>query len=314
MRTTLIGALALSTGLVTGCAALDSDLQHRGSLRNIETNGLVLFEDGETGHAAMYDTTCVVDSDGAVAADVDVVSEDAEEVVDGTSTGDGSTVLARTRGELHIIHNSLDMSGWSDDAVQTHLPVPDVIDARFTDDGVAALAGCEVRWLDTESGAVNSTMSLADMDCEGMGQTLDVDAATGTAYVDIAGLVHAVTPDAVSPVVQGDLFAFSSDEVGVLAADAGQNTVRFAELDGTERWSVDLGAPVADVVDLGARGWMGVMVEMPGERGQLTILDAATGVTVKSFDLPGVADVVASANGQTIALVLPRDVHYYNLR
>ena len=44
------------------------------------------------------------------------------------------------------------------------------------------------------------------------------------------------------------------------------------------------------------------------------LIDTTTGEITRQFDLPSPADMVISANGRTIAMVLPNAVHYYNLR
>lgn len=309
MRITVLGALALTTGLATGCAVVDSDLQHRGTLSNTETSGVVLFEDGESGHAAMYGTTCVVDPDGGIAEDVDPNAGETETVVDSSGTTGDDRVLARTAGELYVLENA--------SVSRIRYPVPGLIDARLADQGdrdlIVATTACGVNWIDVSDGIVDASISLADVDCNGMGTSLDVDGLSGTAYVDISGAIHAVTPETVTPLAEGDLFAYSGDELGLVTANAGSSEVRFVEADGTLRWSADLGGSITDVDDIGARGWVSAMVSHDGI-GEFVVLDAATGALVKSFDLPGVADVVVSGNGQTVAMVVNSDVHYYTLR
>ena len=318
MRFTLVGTstVLVAAAFASGCATVDSDLEYRGSLSNMQTHGVVLFEDGETGHAAMMDTTCVIDPDGGVAEDVDV-SDGEESVLDGTASSDDSHVLTRVKGELHTITTQLDTSGWSMDVPQTaqvDVGDLDVIDARFTaDKGMVVLGSCELKWLDSNN-LVTQAIQFHDVGCTGMDPTFDVDRASGTAFVTIDGAIQAITPDGATLLAQGDLFEFSPDQGGLIVGSAGASVVSFVGVDGTTLWTTDLGLNVVDVADLGARGHMAVMVEAGESAGRMIELDATTGEITRQFDLPSPADMVISANGRTIAMVLPNAVHYYNLR
>lgn len=313
MRFTLVGSLAVMTSLATGCAALDSDLQYRGSLPDVETNGVVLFEDGEAGHAAMFSTTCVVDPDGGVQEDVDVVGDDSEVVLDGSRDGDGSVVLARTRDELHVISSTLDFNGWAaaDPTIGT-FPVDGIVNAKLTNDGIAVATDCSMAWLG-DDGLELDRVNFTDVGCTGMDPNFDVDAATGTGFVNVDGSILSITPDGAATFAEGDLLAWSASQSGLITADNGATSVNFVEADGNVRWSTDLGAPVLGVADLGARGLVAVMVER-ADGGKLVTVDATTGLIDRSFDLPDTAEMVVSANGQTIAMVLQDTVHYYNLK
>lgn len=313
MRTiTLLGVVALASG----CAALDSDLQYRGTLDNTVTNGVVLFEDGSGGHAAMSGTTCEIETNGGIQNDVEIIEGQDEEILDGSKDGDGSVVLARTRGQLHIMTQGSIVEDLNFNFAQPdflHVDVPNITDAALIDDGIATLAGCEVQWLDAKGELVDA--NLIDLaDCTGMDGTFDVDRLTGTAYVGNGDSLFAVSPDAVTELASaGDIFVVSQQLQGLALADAGSNMVRFSDLNGVEQWSAQLDGSVTDVADFGARGWIAAMVQHDAGA-TLQVLDAATGARVKSFTLPAAAEIVPAANGETLALVLPEAVHYYNLR
>jgi len=320
MRFTLAGTTLVAVAFATGCATIDSDLEYRGSLPDLETNGLVLFEDGESGHAAMMDTTCVVDPDGGIAEDVDVADGE-EEVLDGSRSGDDSRVLTRVRGELNIIESALDPSGWSvgtPTVRDINVGGDEVLDARITNDGLAVASACTITWLDSPTQGVDNYLiadqiDFSDVGCTGMDPSFDVDRATSTAFIEIDGTIHSVTPDGATALAQGDLFEYSQVQGGVLAAADGGTQVQFVEADGTVRWTAELANPIVDVGDLGARDRMAVMVQV-GEAGRMVELDAATGEITRQFDLPSAADMVISENGHTVAMVLPNAIHYYTLR
>jgi hypothetical protein len=311
MRATHLLGLTTLAALAGGCAAVDSDLQYRGTL-NTPTNGVVLFEDGELGHAGMAGTTCVVTPDGRVANDVDIDRDDDEEVVDG-SVHDGGVVLARTRGELHVMSRVEDFNPGV-----AHIPVAGVTDARFTGPGAfAALTDCAVEFFvddGNQNWAPTTVMPLTDMGCASMDPSFEIDDATGTAYVGNDSGIFAVSPDATTRLADRTDHVVYAADLGALAlADSGTTQVSLVGTDGAERWSADLPGTVHDVFDLGARDAVGVMVARDGQ-GTLMVLEASSGEVRQQFDLPDVADVVAAANGHTLALVLDDVVHYYNLR
>lgn len=309
---TILGVIALSTG----CAAIDSDLQYRGTLNDTPTNGVVLFEDGSAGHAAMGGTTCQIEPNGGIQNDVDVVEDAEEEILDGSKTGDGSTVLARTRGQLHIMQQdgiSTNVGFDIPDTEIAHVQVPGITDARFVADGIMTLADCTVAWTDLH-GEVMDSQELDVAVCTGMNGSFDVDRVSGTAFVNTDKAIYSVTKDAVTLLASsGDTYAVSQELQGLAIADAGSANLTFTNYAGEAQWTANLSGNVVDIADFGARGWVGVMTD-GAEGAQLQMLDGATGAVVKSFHLPDVAEVVPSANGEVLALVLPNAVHYYNLR
>lgn len=308
---TLVGVLAITSG----CAAVDSDLQYRGTL-DTETNGLVLFEDGESGHAAMSATTCVIDPDGGIADDVDIEGTDNEAVLDGTSDG-GDTVLARTQDALMVIapdrNDPFDFGNGADPRIEHVADIASVDDARLIDSGFVALADCNVHFLGADGTAVEA--GLVELQgCTGMDPGFDADRATGTAYVGTdAGVVQVTPGEQILLPESADLIDFSPAASGLAIADAGDTEVRFMDLDGSLRWTTPVPGTVVDVAELGARGSVAVMLDSDGA-GVLALLDVDTGALQRSFDLPGRAEIVASADGGTLALVINDAVHYYNLR
>lgn len=309
--TPLLGLGALT--LTVGCATVDSDLQYLGTLQK-DTNGVVMFEDGNSGHAAMSGTTCVITTSGGIEDDVDVTSTDNESVLDGTRDADGTTVLARTTGELHLLFPTDNIMNLDDD-VRT-VDVPGVQDARLTESrDIVALADCGVQWmnLDEEANLLDTSI-LALEGCSGMDPTFDVNPLDGTAFVTTTAGVVSVTPDGATRIADAaDLLEYSVSQDALVLANAGDSVVRLVDSTGAELWSADVGAPVFDVADLGSRDLMGVMLDHDNGA-ELVLLNVADGSIDRTFSLPSAATIEPSGNGQTLALVLPNAVHYYNLR
>ncbi|MFT7521243.1 MAG: hypothetical protein ACI9MC_003394 [Kiritimatiellia bacterium] len=307
---TLLGALALTAG---ACSATDSDLQYRGTL-DTKTDGIALFDNGQAGHAAMHGTTCLVDPDGGVAEDIDIEGGD-DTVIDVTGDDESGSVLARTQGFLHVLA-PLSVENWqvgTDPRITHSFPVSGVTDGRIVDNGVIALGNCGVSFLDMQ-GEVLGVQQLDVLDCNGMGTAFSVDRSSQTAYVANAQGIASVDTYGVQLMAEGaDLLVWSPDADALMASTQGSNVVRALEVDGAERWSTDIVGTVHDIADLGARGSVAIVVEHDAI-GELLILDSETGLVKRSFDLPDVAEIITSANGQTIAMVLENKVHYYNLR
>lgn len=310
MNRALIFGTALSAIALSGCGVLDSDLQHRGTL-NESVDGVVMFEDGDLGHAGMRGTTCGVTPDGGLTTDVDVEDTEEETVVDGTTNGDGAVVLTRTRNEIQVIHDSV--VGSFDDPTIDRIDVQGVVNAKLAGEQIVTVDGCNVSWMDF-SGAIEDRVTLDDTQCMGMGSVLDVDVNNATAYISVDGQVASVTASGMTILGQGDMLSFSALEDGVLAANLEQPGIRFLGSDGSVRWERGTVDNVVSIHELGARGWMAALTESSTGAGRLMILDAWTGDLVKEFDLPGRAEIEASGNGETIALVVDRAVHYYRLR
>ncbi|TVQ91118.1 MAG: hypothetical protein EA397_11530 [Deltaproteobacteria bacterium] len=303
-------SLTALTGLAVGCGASDADLVYRGTL-NADTNGVVIYEDGRTGHAAMLGTTCAIDTSGGVADDVNIDGTSEDQVLDGSQDGDGSVVLARTQDFLHIISGTQTSWSWGPNLAVTHnTAAPGVTDGAMTHDGVVAWADCTVSWFDRDMNLLDSAVAPLD-DCNA---TFAADFETGETFLANQTEIVRVTRDGADIFSdRADLMVFSPNASALVVADLGDSEVRALNLDGSLRWSTAVRGAVTDIEDLGRRGQVAVMLDH-GDEGQLVLLDAETGDFLRDFSLPSSAEVVASRGGSTLGMVVDNVVHFYNLR
>lgn len=307
MRTISLTALM---ALAVGCVGTDAELVYRGTL-DTNTNGVVIYEDGRTGHAAMLGTTCAIDTSGGVADDVNIDGSSEDQVLDGTQGDDGSVVLARTRNHLHIISGSEASWTWGPTLAVTHdVEVEGVSDGALTETGVVAWGNCEVTWFDHDMIVTDSAVAPVQ-DCNAQ---FAADFSSGAAFVASQGEIARITPDSTELFTErADLMAFSPNASALFIAESGSTEVRALEIDGTLRWSATVDGSITGIEDLGRRGQLAVMVAN-GDDGLLVILDSETGATLRDFSLPSPAEVVASRGGSTLGMVVPNAVHFYNLR
>jgi hypothetical protein len=301
-------ALIGLAGVTVGCVGLDSDLVYRGTL-DTETAGVVLYEDGQTGHAGMSGTTCAIDTSGAVSYDVDVDGSD-ENVLDGSNDDDGSVVLARGRDTLYMITGTTDWS-WGPELAVTHdVAVPGVASGALTQDGVVAYGDCAVTWLDRDL-TVGASVSVPTSACAA---DFAADPVSGTAFVATGSQLAVVAPTGATVLDErADLVTFAGETGAMVVASRGGSEVRALALDGSLLWSTALDGAVTQVADLGDRGSVAVMVETNGT-GALVLLDASTGELQRDFALPSPADLTVAPNGAALGMVVDRAVHFYTLR
>lgn len=310
MRTISFTTLAGLAALATGCGASSGDLAYQGTL-DTETNGVILFEDGSTGHAGMSGTTCSITSNGTIEVDVDVTDSRDERILDGSRDDDGSVVLARTQNTLYVIESV--ETGWSAGLaleITSDVNVDNIVDAAITDEGAVAWGDCTVTWFDQDMG-VTGTTNVPFESCSG---SLVTDRATSTAFVTSGSEVAIADPSGVDFLSEsGDLISFSASTASVLIAQSGSSDVQAVDIDGSSRWSTTVNGEIVQIADLGDRGEVAVMVNT-GSAGSLVLLDSETGVETRSFPLPSTADMVVSGDGSTLGMVVPDAVHFYTLR
>ena len=299
--------------MVVACAAChgpqsELELRHLSALET-PTRGLVLAEGGDMARAGMYETTCDVDSETASpGADYDARGEDDTVVAGGTSPSRGLVSVVWAGGALHV--NTPDDTGGG-----RGLVLDGFVGAGFRGRGLVEVHGtgteCTATWRDLDL-AIEDSVSLPSSTCQGgpvanSGHGLDVFVATRE---DIT----VADPGGSTPFGAGaDLLAWDDTAQVLYAANRGESWVQGWEHDGTLRWEVTLGGGVRGLDDLGARGAAAVTLDTT-DGGAFVVLDGQTGAVLEDLDTPSAAEsVVASANGETVALVLETEVHFYAL-
>ncbi|MBX2797929.1 MAG: hypothetical protein KTR31_09680 [Myxococcales bacterium] len=295
---TLLGACASSA------VQPDATLQYRSTFDG-RTNGLVLHQSGDEGHAGMFGSNCPFDTHtGNVTGDYDLPGED-EDVQDAEETTLGEiTLVATVPDTVHV----LDKTG----GTYTHVPLAltGVVEGRLTRDGVVGLTeACDVHWL-----GLNGD-SRAHVTLDACGGELETDPATGITVVGDA--VHTVVTDGewvVTADRHGDLVAFDPGAQAFYVATVGQARVSALELDGSERWSVHTPGPVTALDDAGDTAAVAIVMALPDGNGAVALHDGVTGEQRHLATTPSAAeDLSVSGNGSVLALVRPEQAFFYVL-
>ena len=80
----------------------------------------------------------------------------------------------------------------------------------------------------------------------------------------------------------------------------------------SERWNAVLPGNVV-AIDV-MKGSVAVMIALGNGTGELIVLDGITGLETSNLTTPTPAeDVKVSPDGDTLAMVLPREVHFFNV-
>lgn len=286
-------AVGLALLVATGCTANQVGVQHTAQLET-RARGLALLDDQDAAQVGMSGNTCEVQTtSGAIGADTDVAPAEEDNVRDAVGT---NTVVVGQAG-VYVI----DGSGWG---YEPAVNLPGVVDARLTEglDVVAVQDDGTVSWNGQDPVAGNGVTGMA------------LDRATGTAFVVNGGEVTSVTPEGATQLAQGqyDLVAFDPATEAVYVAQLGGSEVRALEVTGAQRWAADLGGAITSIDDMGAQGSVMVMMEIDGGFGELVVLDGRSGEQLSSITTPSAADEVqVGNNGESMALVLPNEVHFF---
>jgi hypothetical protein len=295
MRLLTVGLALLA---VTGCTADAVDIAHSSQVET-RARGLALLDTSDAAQVGMSGNTCEVQlSTGAIGADTDVAPGEEDNVQDAVGS---STIIVGTAGAYVHDQGSWEVNGPS--VRQTG-----VTQARFTD-------SLDVVALNTNAGEVS--WNGADPVAVPSGSTgLAVDRFTGTAFVvDGLGLTVAERGgEATTTPGDFDLVAYDPAAEVVYVAELGGSEIRALEVDGAQRWAADLGGSITSIDDMGAMGAVVVMLEIDGGFGELIMLDGVTGEQLSSTDTPSAADEVrAGNNGESLAVVLPNEVHFFSV-
>ena len=298
MRTSfLVTAALLAT---TGCTTGDLAYDHTSNL-TVDARGLA-YTDDESAQLGMYSNTCAIDPDtAAIEEDVDVVEAD-DEVVD---AHEGKALIANATGA-----KIYDPMGWDwgmDGDYELDFAAPSLQSAGFTADGVVlldAFQGCNLTFHTDDA----RQMQLSAEVCDGA-----VLASSGDSDKVVVGFGgEALIADA-----SGATIALgSADHVALAAADGLVFTAHGTELaafdlDGVQQWTAELPGDAVALDTLGAHA--AVMVAHAAGTGELVTFDA-TGAVSSSLVTPSPAiDVVGSDSGLEIAMVLPTEVHFFEV-
>lgn len=293
-------SILLSLLACGGDEAVDAPLEYRSTLR-VPAMGLALFEDGETGRAGMYATSCPFEtSSGNVTGDYDVDGE--ETVTDGgtTALGAETAVLVEPHG-VHLV----DSAGLED--LHESFDVVGATDARLAPGGVVVMTrvggDCALIW-------PGSGLSV-DVGCGPMDS-----AADGLVVVGGDALVSVTDDGTVDTLDDGraDFVVVDDAAAAIYTAREGVAEVRAFEIGGASRWTAEVDGPVVALAHGGDRGLAVVSIELD-DGGRVVLLDGQTGVLIEEIDTPSaVPGLAVSRNGGTIALVLDDETHFYDLR
>jgi len=298
--------------LLAGCQQNTATFEHRSQL-GVEARGLALYEDGESGNAGMWGTTCDFETrNGDTINDWDYPGEQ-DQVLDASSTSIGTNAaIVSTPGGLFITRPD----DWPE---QVRVKFPGVIDARFVDGGIAVLrdpqkADCMVSWrTDLESGTINTEVP-SDL-CEAPNVSIAVDKTSGVVVVGAGDQGAVVSQDDVLLVDGlGDLVAWDPYTEIIYTANEGSDLVSGFKLDGTVVWSTTVAGVVRSLDSMGPAESALVMVATLDGGGDLIVLDGYTGIEETSVPTPSAAlRIDVSDNGAVVALVLRDTTYFYDV-
>lgn len=297
MRGYLVGVVLLAT---VGCTSQQVELRHASTLET-RVRGVGMMDDGQSADVGMAGNTCRFDIGAAViGADADVAQGEEDVVHD--AFGESSLVVG-TAGVFVV-----DPGGFA--GTTPVIPSGEITTGRFVADGITTVrANREIAW-----SADGASVELPDgelVQTEGF----TVDRSTGTAFAATGTSLFSVTPAGVTELGgAADLAAFDAASGALYVASAGESEVSALEVDGTPRWSLDVGGAVTALDDMGDGASVAAMVEAPEGHGRLLVLDGATGEIKMDYPTPSAAPgIVVSPNGRSMAVILRNEVHFFDV-
>ena len=281
----------------TGCQSSEITMSHMSTMES-QTRGVVLYDDGQRGHAAMWNTTCEFDTlNGWVISDHDLPTED--EVIQDTHQG---FVVGRSDEGVHIVQdrdNDLEESG--------------VIASRLLDDGLVTVHhGPEDNCLVSFSGGDRVSVPLeacdADngVDTDRVGRVI-IGTDSGTLCVDREGATEIDGPN--------DFVVYDRATRLTYVARYGGMEVRGLTQRGDIRWSYETEGMITSMDDMGRRGMVMIMTSVLGSsQGNIIILEGHSGELVTDHTTPSSdVDITVSDDGTTMAAVLTDQVYFYDV-
>lgn len=293
MRVLMVGLALLAA---TGCTANQVGVEHTAQLET-RARGLALLDDQDSSQVGMSGNTCQVQTtSGAIGNDVDVAPGEDDVVTDAV----GSDTVIVGQGGVYV----LDGSGWG--GFEPMVTSTGITDAKLTNnlDVVALADDGTVSWNGQDPVATSGGSDLA------------VDRMTGTAFVVDGNGLTAVTPAGATATAEGafDMVAYDPASEAVYVAAFGGSEVRALEVNGTQRWAAELGGTIKSIDDMGSAGAVAIMMEADNGMGELLVLDGRTGEQLSAITTPSAADeVLVGNNGESMALVLPNEVHFFSI-
>lgn len=287
---------ALALALLAGCTGPpDLYLSHMSTMES-ETRGVVLYDDGQRGHAAMWDTTCEFDTlNGWLIEDHDLPTD--TEIIQDQFEG---TALARSDLGIHMIFDREDIE------------LGGVLETRLLEDGGV---------LTLRRKGELCRVDIGD-------RTVEVDTALCTDLTSVSTdrveTLYVATGDALYGVDEtgAQLFASDIDLVvhdrsndRIYVAQLGGETLTGLDSKGVEQWSVTTDGPITSLEHMGRRGMALVMVEdLSTGRGAMQLFEGISGEEVVRHDTPsGDGDLTVSDDGTTLAVTIPGEVHFYDV-
>jgi hypothetical protein len=288
---------ALALTLLAGCTgSQDLYMTHMSTMES-ETRGVVLYDDGQRGHAAMWDTTCEFDTlNGWLIEDYDLPTSD--EIIQDQLNG---TAVARSAQGIHMVHERVDID------------MDHVIETRLLNGGDLAT----LRWAETEHCVVDIGADTVEVDVEICAGATSADTdRMGTLYVANGESAWQITADGA---------AWMAANVDLVVYDRSIDVTYVAELGGTELaglgkggevlWTVQTLGPIASVDDMGQRGYAVVLVsDLTTGRGAMQMFEGRTGEEEVRHETPtGDGEITVSTDGTTLSITLPEYVHFYDV-
>jgi len=303
MRTLLLGLVAVGAA---ACATSPVNFEHQSELA-VASRGVALNTEGLDGIVGMFGTTCRVNvNDASIGEDYNFPTDD-EEVVDAAVLYGDNAVLVISDMGAHVTYPDRVWDWGTDD-----FGGPGVLEGGITHDSVAMLAGdpCRVDW-NSGSDAV-STEVPSDL-CAGASFSVDRD--DDRVFVANGDVVK-VTEDGYETIGDGaDLAVWDMEAQVLYATLVGSSTLYGIEEDGTMRWTTEVDGAIVSLDAMGTLGQAAVMIEHENGTGALLTVDGYTGEITSDLATPSAAEAVESSdNGKTLALVLPREVHFFSVR
>ncbi|MEN0065981.1 MAG: hypothetical protein AAGA48_27820 [Myxococcota bacterium] len=287
----------LMAWLAIGCAPAETEIRFRSTVIT-ESDGVAMADDGLTTYAAMQGVTCALDVRWGCPTIEDDLPTENEQVLDHL---DGTTI-ASSDATLHY----MDGGTWDP---SRDVAMPALRTARLSNAGLMVL---------------NATQERCELDIGDA--TYEVDGALCTAEdyeVDRRGALVAVTSEGIlradangvtKLADEGDRSAVDMARDYVYVATAGDTRLAAVDPSGAQAWSMDLENPILDVASRGDKGDVVVLTQTADGYGQIERRDGLTGETKAVRTVPSSeGELVVAANGRTLALVLPDEIHHYEI-
>lgn len=297
--------LCLLLSLAAGCVQERVGLRHVSQIET-RTKGISFVDDGKTVDIGMAGNTCRFDVDsGVITLDADIAQGEDDAVVD---SWNGNTVVISRAGGFIM----------TDDYMNSNLihifPGRNIADARFTEEGITALISdnnsCQFGRFTTTS---ETTVQIDDI-CPTDSNQFDVNRETGFSFVATDEAIMTYGPlgfEYYAP--RADKIKWD-DAMQMLYATSSGRDVTAYDSSGTARWVTELNGRITAFDDMGAAESMIAMVELADGSGELVIIDSQTGQVRKTFPTPSAAkQIIASRDGETLAVVLDNETHFFTI-